>query len=213
MSQSEPTSTFVGYTILTENEELPFLLDSLSYYFGHPTRSKAKQNPKYREWLATNKTHTPYSVYLFMKKHTTLTIETKILRTMTSSRTMYRVQNKFFKTIQKQNKNSPDKTGKTIRKASFGKKSTEVDQIECPPTIPNENIRTNTTSVDFLEKDPNDQQKDNKQTPSTHAQVIDAIPSSHTKNDSKETDDDTMATPTETIGNKYCRHAKGISHN
>ena len=211
MSQSESTSTFVGYTILTESEELPFLLDSLSYYFGHPTRSKAKQNPKYREWLTTNKTHTPYSVYSFMKKHTTLTIETKILRTMTSSRTMYRVQNKFYKTIQKQHKNTPDKTGKTIGNETFGKKSTEVDQIECPSTIPNENSRTNATSVDFLEKDTNDSQKDNNQTPSTHTKVIDVIPPSHTKNDPKENDDDTMATPTETIKNKGTETSDHIS--
>ncbi len=126
MSQSESTTAFVGYTILSENEELPFLLTSLSYYFGHPTRSKAQQSPKYREWLSTNKTHTPYSVYSFIKKHTTLTIEFKILRTVTTSRTMYRVQTKFFKMIQKFNKTQPDKTGKTAENASFGTKSTEL---------------------------------------------------------------------------------------
>ncbi len=89
---------------------------------------------------------------------------------------------------------------------------TGIVPVHLQHTIPNKKIRKNATPVDFVDKDHDDQQNDNKQTPSTQTPVIDGIPTSHTEPDSKENDDDTMATPTETVGNSGTGTYKNSEH-
>ena len=109
---------FDNYTILDEKEENKFLLDCLASYFD-PLKGiqyKSPQNyQKYCEWKTT--THNPSSktIYNFIRKHTTLVSEEKVIFTLTKTKgVFYRISTEYEKVIrkfqQKRTKITSDKT-------------------------------------------------------------------------------------------------------